>query len=164
MRTMTTLPGTYMPHRPSEFRVTVLDTPDDLLWFHLDGGIIENADGNVTLADPAGAIFVPLKGLYRVQRIENGIPEAGAGLLLTKEQFEARFTEFEEPYFEYGVKYLPRRDDIVKHGSLERVKSALVDAPILLASGEYAIVRRLTHEPGLWEIAPGVTFDKADIA
>jgi hypothetical protein len=156
---MTTLPGTYMPHRPPELRVTILDTPQDLLWFHLDGGILEDADGNVTLADPAGAITVPLKGLYRIQLLENGIPEAGPGQLLTKEQFESRITEFEEPYFEYGVKFLPRRNDVVEHGSLEQAKAALIDAPILRASGEYGIVRRLTHEPGLWEIVPDATFD-----
>lgn len=69
-----------------------------------------------------------------------------------------------EPYFEYGVKFLPRRNDIITHGSLERAKAALIDAPILLASGDYGIVRRLIHEPGDWEIVPDVTFDQADAA
>jgi hypothetical protein len=161
---MTTLPGTYMPNRPTELRVTILDTPQDLLWYHLDGGILEDADGNVTLADPAGAITVPLKGLYRVQRLENGIPVARPGRLLTKEQFEAGLTEFEEPYFEYGVKFLPRRNDVVEHGSLDRAKAALIDAPILRASGEYGIVRRLIHEPGAWELVPDVTFDGDETA
>lgn len=161
---MTTLPGTYMPHRPPELRVTVLDTPEDLLWYHLEGGIVEDADGNVTLAHPAGAITVPLKGLYRLQTLENGIPAEGPGRLLTKEQFESSITEFEEPYFEYGVKFLPRRNDVVEHGSLERAKAALADAPILRAAGNYAVVRRLTREPGDWEIAPGVTFDGAKVA
>jgi hypothetical protein len=161
---MTTLPGTYMLNRPTELRVTILDTPQDLLWYHLDYGMTENADGNVILHDGDEVITVPLRGLYRVQRLENGIPVAGPGRLLTKEQFEAEHTEFEEPYFEYGVKFLPRRNDVVEHGSLERAKAALVDAPILRASGEYGIVRRLVHEPGAWEIVPDATFDGDETA
>lgn len=68
------------------------------------------------------------------------------------------------PYFEYGVKFLPRRNDIVPHGSLDAAKAALSDAPILLASGNYGIVRRLVHEPGNWEIVPGATFDRSQAA
>lgn len=159
---MTTLPGTYMPHRPSGYRVTVLDTPEDLLSFHLAYGQIEDAAGNVTLPDGDETITVPLKGLHRVQLVENGIPEAGPGLLLTREQFEADWTEFEGPFFEYGVMFLPRRNDIVTLGSLEAATAALADAPLLLASGEYGIVRRLVHEPGDWELVPNATFDQAD--
>lgn len=109
-------------------------------------------------------ITAPLKGLYRIQRVENGVPESGPGLLLTKEQFEAEFTEHAEPYFEYGVKFLPRRNDIVMHGSLEAAKAALIDAPILRMSGEYGIVRRLIHEPGDWELVPDAAFNQADAA
>ena len=95
--------------------------------------------------------------------MENGVPEAGPGPLLPKEQFETRFTEFEEPYFEYGVKCLPRGNDVVEHGSLERAKAALADAPILRASGHYGIVRRHIHEPSDWELVPGATFDAARV-
>jgi hypothetical protein len=72
--------------------------------------------------------------------------------------------EFEEPYFEFGVKFLPRRNDVVEHGGLEQAKAALIDAPILRASGEYGIVRRLTDEPGRWEIVPDATFDGGETA
>lgn len=154
MAPMTTLPGTYMPHRPAEHRVTVLDTPEELLWFHLDGGILEDADGNVVLARPTGAVTVPLKGLYRVQRLEDGAPVAGPGQLMTKEMFEADFTGFDEPYFEYGVKLLPRRNDVVVHGSLEAARAALDQLPVLKASGDYAVVRRLVLDPDNWELVP----------
>jgi hypothetical protein len=153
-----------MPLRPTELRVTILDTPEDLMWFHLDYGQFEDADGNVTLRDGEETITVPLKGLYRVERLVDGLTTAGPGFLMTKEQFEAKHIEFEEPYFEYGVSFLPRRNDIVTHGSLDAAKAALSDAPILLASGNYGIVRRLTHEPGDWELVPDVTFDGADAA
>lgn len=123
---MTTLPGTFMPIRPTEFRVTILDTPEDLMWFHLDYGQFEDADGDVTLRNGEEIITVPLKGLYRVEHLVDGLSTAGPGLLMTKEQFEAKHTEFEEPYFEHGAKFLPRRNDIVVQGcSLEAAKAAL---------------------------------------
>ena len=164
MPPMTLLPDTYMPLRPDESRVTVLDTPGDLQQFRLDGGAVEDADGNVNLRIDDQVVAVPLSGLYWVQRIEGGIPVPGSCQLLTKDQFSSRLTVFDEAYFEYGVKFLPRRNDIVVHGSLEAAKAALVGAPVLLASGEYGIVRRLVHEPGDWELAPGVTFDEAETA
>jgi hypothetical protein len=151
---MTTLPGTYMPNRPAEHRVTVLDTPEELLWYHLDGGILEDAEGVVTLASPSGAVRVPLKGLYRIQRLENGVPEAGPGQLMTKEMFASEYSEHAAPYFEFGVKFLPRRNDIVVHGSYEAAVAALDGLPVLKASGEYSIARRLVHEPGDWELVP----------
>ena len=157
---MTLLPDTYMPLRPDEFRVTVLDTPKDIEQFRLGGGVAEDAAGNVSLRIDDQIVAVPLSGLYWVQHIEGGIPVPGPSQLLTKDQSYARLTVFDEAYFEYGVKFLPRRNDIVVHGSLEAAKAA----PVLLASGEYGIVRRLVHEPGDWELAPGVTFDEAETA
>ncbi|HEX9085899.1 MAG TPA: hypothetical protein VF867_00045 [Arthrobacter sp.] len=152
---MTTLPDTYMPNRPAEHRVTVLDTPQDILWYHMDNGPLPDDDGNVRLRDGDDVLTVPLKGLYRVQLVENGIPAAGPGRLLTREQFGSQFSEFAEPYLEYGVKFLPRRNDIVIHGSLETAKDALDGLPALKGSGDYGIVRRLVHEPGDWEILLG---------
>lgn len=89
--------------------------------------------------------------MYRVQRLEDGVPVPGPGQLLTKDQFEARFGEWEEPYFEYGIWYRPRRNDVTVHGSLEAAQAALAGVPVLAASGDYAIVRRLVTEPGYWE-------------
>lgn len=86
--------------------VFLCNTPEDILWLHVDGGQIEDADGNIVLPTEDGAMTVPLKGLYRLQRFEDGLPEAGSGRLLSKVQFVARYGEFEEPYFEYGVKFL----------------------------------------------------------
>lgn len=149
---MTTLPNSYMLHRPSEYRVTILDTPQDILWYHMDKGPLPDDNGNIRMRDGDDVATVPLKGLYRIQLVENGIPASGPGLLLTREQFESRLTEFAEPYFEYGVKFLPRRNDIVVQGSLEAARSALDGSPVLNASGEYGMVRRLVHEPGDWEI------------
>jgi hypothetical protein len=134
------------------------------MWFHLDYGHFEDADGNVTLSDGEETITVPLKGLYRIEHLVNGLPAAGPGFLMTKEQFEAKHTEFEEPYFEFGVKFPPRRNDIITNGSLEAAKAALIDAPILRMSGEYGIVRRLIHEPGDWELVPDATFDQTRVA
>ncbi|HEX9227530.1 MAG TPA: hypothetical protein VF885_12880 [Arthrobacter sp.] len=151
---MTILPGSYTTLRPAEFSVTVLDTPEELLLFRLDHGVIEDGDGNVRLRHGGRIITVPLEGLYLIQRVRNGIRVPGHGLLLTREQFEGGFIEFDEPYFEYGVKFLPRRNDVVEHGSLEAATAALEGSPILAGSGDYAIVRRLTREPGEWEIMP----------
>lgn len=149
---MTTLPDTYMPNRPAEYRITILDTEQDILWYHMDSGPIPDVDGNIHLQDGDEVMTVPLKGLYRIQLIENGIPAPGPGLLLTRSQFESRLSAFAEPYFEYGVKFLPRRGDIVIHGSLDGARTALAELPVLKASGDYGIVRRLVHEPGDWEI------------
>lgn len=141
-----------MPNRPAERRVTVLDTPQDILWYHMDKGPLPDEDGNIRMRDGNEVVSVPLQGLYRVQVIENGVPAAGPGLLLTKAQFAAGYSEFAEPYFEYGVKFLPRRNDIVVHGSLTGSRTALDEMTVLKASGDYGIVRRLVHEPGDWEI------------
>jgi hypothetical protein len=118
----------------------------------MDKGPLPDEDGNIRMREGNQVVTVPLQGLYRVQVVENGIPAAGPGLLLTKDQFAARFSEFAEPYFEYGVKFLPRRNDIVVHGSLAGSRTALEEMPALKASGDYGIVRRLVHEPGGWEI------------
>jgi hypothetical protein len=151
---MTVLPDTYMPIHPAEQRVTVIDTDEDIASFCFDGGRRPDENGEIVLYEDGRPFRVPLKGLYRVQLIENGIPEEGLGLLMTEEQFRARYTEHAVPYFEYGVKFLPRRNDIVEHGSLAAAQAALDAVPELKASGLYGIVRRLTSEPGDWELVP----------
>lgn len=86
-----------MACRPVEYRVTVLDNGEDLLWYHLDDGVTPDEDGNVRMrADDGGIVTVPLRGLYRVQQVENGIPAPGPGLLMTPDQFQARFTIWRE--------------------------------------------------------------------
>jgi hypothetical protein len=153
---MTILPGTYMPVRPAEYRVTILDTDAAIADYETWGGLVADDNGEVILRRGrlGRPMSVPLRGLYRLQSIENGIVESGAGRLLTEAEFRAGLTEFAEPYFEYGVKCLPRRSDVVVHGSLDAARAALDDLPALKASGEYGIVRRLTSEPGDWELVP----------
>ena len=68
--------------------------------------------------------------------MENGVPEAGPGPLLPKEQFETRFTEFEEPYLEYGVKCLPAATTSSSTAT-SNAPAAVADASILRASGRH---------------------------
>lgn len=77
---------------------------------------------------------------------------SGPGKLLTKEQFESGFIAFDEPYFECGVKLLPRRNDVVVHGDLDAARNAVDQMPVLKASGAYGIVRRLVFDPDNWEL------------
>ncbi|MGT2461135.1 hypothetical protein [Sinomonas atrocyanea] len=153
---MSILPGRFMARRPDQFRVTVMDTIEDVGWYRLDGGrALADEHGNVRLPGPDGVtVEVPLLGLYRIQRLEDGVPVPGPGLLLTRDQFQAQFEEWSEPHYEYGIRYVPRPRDIVVHGSLEAAQAALEQVPVLGASGDYAIVRRLVTEPGLWEELP----------
>lgn len=156
MAPMTILPGTFMPIRPTEYQVTVLDTDEAIADYETWGGLVADDNGEVILRRGrlGRPMSVPLRGLYRLQSIENGIVESGVGRLLTEAEFRAGLTEFAAPYFEYGVKFLPRRNDIVEHGSLEAAQAALDAVPELKASGNYGIVRRLTAEPGDWELVP----------
>lgn len=52
------------------------------------------------------------------------------------------------------MKFLPGRNGVVTHGSLEAAQAALDAVPALKASGDYRIVRRLTHEEDGWELLP----------
>lgn len=152
MRAMTNLPETVTPIRPTELAVTVLDTHDDVLDYLIDGGIAPDKDGNVLLCVDDEHVLVPIKGLYRLQVVDDSGTVPGPGLLVTEGQFKANFTAYDEPSFEYGVQLLARPRDVVSHGgSLEHARDALKALPVLEATGDYGIVRRLVHEPGDWE-------------
>lgn len=119
---MAVLPDTYVPVHPAEQRVTVIDPDEDSASFCFDGGPRPDKNGDIVLYEDDRSYRVPLKGLYCVQLIENGVPEDGLGRLMREGQFHARFTGHTVPYYEYGVKFLPRRIVIVEHGTLEAAR------------------------------------------
>jgi hypothetical protein len=148
---MTNLSETFMPVRPTELAVTIRDADDDVFDYLVYGGVAPDMDGYVLLLVTDGHTLVPLKGLYRLRVITEGVIVRSPGLLVTAEQFKHDFAVFDEPYYEYGVKFLPRRNDVVVRGSLEVATGALDALPVLKASGDHGVVRRLVHEPGDWE-------------
>lgn len=152
MAGMTTLDETYMLKHPVRHRITRLDTPDSVHYYGRTYDNYPEPDGTFELpsrdyvrrfSQPQDTYLVEVLG-------ENGQPTREFDLL-NGEEFRERLTPHEEPYFEYGVWFKPRRNDVVEHGSKEAAQAALDALPVLRDSGDYAIVRRLTYEPGHWE-------------
>lgn len=152
MADMTTLDETYMLKHPVRHRITRLDTPEDVHYFGRTYDNHPRPDGTFELpsSDYVRRFSQP-EDTYLVEVLDiNGQPTREFDLL-TGEEFRERLTPHEEPYFEYGVWFKPRRNDVVEHGTKEAAQAALDALPVLKDSGDYAIVRRLAYEPGNWE-------------
>lgn len=150
---MSTLTGTFMYRRPVQHRVTVLDTDNEIHNFtHItdsypdSNGMYRRQRKDFTRDD------IVLLGSYFIEELDKDGDFTGRFDVLTPEEFKDQLTEHEEPYFEYGIQFIPRPRDIVSHGgNLEHAREALRSMAELAASGEYGIVRRLVTEPGPWE-------------
>lgn len=74
------------------YQATLLETGADLLQYHLDGGVIPDADGNVQVRVCDGRVrTLPLKGLYVVRPVQFDTPYDGPGVLLTRFDYLASF-------------------------------------------------------------------------
>jgi hypothetical protein len=150
---MSTLTDNYMYRRPVQHRITVLDTDTDIHYISRTTDNYPDSKGmyrrdrkDYTRDD------ILLRGSYFVEELDEDGDRTGRFDVLTPEEFQEQLTEHEEPYFEYGIQFIPRPRDVVSHGgNLEHAREALKAKPVLAASGEYAIVRRLVTEPGPWE-------------
>jgi hypothetical protein len=150
---MSTLTDTFMYRRPVQHRVTVLDTDNDIHNFTRttdnypdSNGMYRRQRKDFTRDD------IVLRGSYFIEELDKDGDFTGRFDVLTPEEFKDQLTEHEDPYFEYGIQFIPRPRDIVSHGgNLDHAREALKAMPVLAASGEYGIVRRLVTEPGTWE-------------
>lgn len=150
---MTTLTDTFMYRRPVQHRVTVLDTDNDIHDFTRITDNYPDSNGMFRRERQDGTRDdIPLRGSYFVQELDEDSHGTGRFKVLTPEEFKEQLTEHEDPYFEYGIQFIPRPRDVVSHGgNLEHAREALKAMPVLAASGEYGIVHRLVTEPGPWE-------------
>jgi hypothetical protein len=150
---MSTLADTFMRRRPVQHRITVLDTDEDIHYFSRTTDNYPDSNG---LFHRYRKDYTPdhilLRGSYFIEELDEDGDREGRFDVLTPEEFKEQFTEHEDPYFEYGIQFIPRPRDVVSHGgNLEHAREALKAMPVLAASGEYGIVRRVVSEPGPWE-------------
>lgn len=150
---MSTLTDTYMRRHPVQHRVTVLDTDTDLHEFSRTTDCYPDSTGmyrrdrkDHTRDD------IVLRGSVFIEELDEDGERTGRFEVLTGDEFREQFTEHENPYFEYGVQFIPRPRDVVSHGGrFESAQEALDGLPVLAGSGDYRIVRRSVTEPGNWE-------------
>lgn len=150
---MTTLEETYVLKLPVRHRITRLDTPGSVHYYGRTYDNYPEPDGTFELPSKEDYVrrFSKPEDTYLVEVMDDQGQPTREFDLLNGEEFRGRLTPREEPYFEYGIWFKPRRNDVVEHGSKEAAQQALDNMPVLKDSGEYAIVRRLTYEPGDWE-------------
>ncbi|GAA4035020.1 hypothetical protein GCM10023063_19180 [Arthrobacter methylotrophus] len=150
---MSTLTDTFMHRRPVRHRITVLDTDTDIHYFSHTTDNYPDSNGMYRRQrKDYTRDNIVLRGSYFIEELDEDGDREGRFYVLTPEEFREQFTEHEDPYFEYGVQFVPRPRDIVSHGGdLKNAREALKAMPVLAESGEYAIVRRLVTEPGPWE-------------
>lgn len=152
MAPMTTLDETYMFKHPVQHRITRLDTEESIHYYGRTYDNYPRPDGTFELpsTDYVRRFSQP-EDTYLVEVLDDKRQPTGEFNLLNGEEFRESLTPHEEPYFEYGVWFKPRRNDVVVHGSKEAAQTALDELPVLKESGNYAIVRRIIYEPGYWE-------------
>lgn len=75
----------------------VLNSAGDIAWYQLEHGLMADVDGYVDLERKGATVRMPLQGLYRVQRLIDGIPVPGPGLLLNADEFNTKYRTHEEP-------------------------------------------------------------------
>ncbi|ACL42033.1 hypothetical protein Achl_4082 (plasmid) [Pseudarthrobacter chlorophenolicus A6] len=153
MACMTTLDETYMLKHPVRHRITRLDTPESVHYYGRTYDNYPTPDGTFELPSKEDYVrrFSRPEDTYLVEVLDNDGNPTREFDLLNEEEFRERLTPHEEPHFEYGVWFKPRRNDVVEHGTLEAAQAALDELPVLKDSGDYAIVSRLAYEPGNWE-------------
>ncbi|MBG0738931.1 hypothetical protein IV500_05775 [Paeniglutamicibacter antarcticus] len=149
---MSTLGATFKHRRPVLHRVTVLDTVKDVNYFTRTTDNYPDSNGTYRrhhknfIRDA-----IVLEGAYFVEETDEDGDRTGRFEVLTQDEFHEKFTGHEEPSFEYGLQFIPRPQDVVRHGSLDAARVALEAVPVLKASGDYSIVRRPVPAPGPWE-------------
>ncbi|WP_354214965.1 hypothetical protein [Arthrobacter sp. UYCo732] len=153
---MTTLSETYTHKQPLQHRITRLDTPESVHYYGRTYDNYPRPDGTFELPSPDYVRrFSQPEDTYLIEVLGGKGQPTGEFNVLNGEEFREEFQPHEEPYFEYGVQFLPRPRDIVEHGgNLENAREALKALPVLRDSGDsgdYGIVRRSVMEPGPWE-------------
>jgi hypothetical protein len=140
---MSTLTHTHVRRVSTEYRITVMETPEDQQYYGLTYDNYPNSDGTVTryIGDGYEKEHVQFMGMYLVEELDSeGRPNRWFELLTPKE-FKEQFVELGDPGLIYGVRSDdPRLDVSVTTGTLE---SARIGVQLLLSRnplGKFEVV------------------------
>lgn len=103
MLPMSVLTNTHVRSVPTEYRITVMETPEDEHYYGRTYDCYPNEDGTVAIHRGLDREYVPFVGMYLVEELDNGRPN-GLFWLLTPEEFKEQYAELGKPGMEYGVR------------------------------------------------------------
>lgn len=122
---MSILSNTHVRREPTQFRITVMETPEDQHYYGITYDNYPDEDGNIKryVGDDSWEMEkLPLMGMYLVEELgQNGRPN-GRFELLTFQEYHEQLVERGDPNLIYGVRSVGGRNVEVTRGTLESAR------------------------------------------
>lgn len=138
---MSVLTNTHTRRVPTEYRITVMETPEDQHYYGRTYDCYPNNDGTVTIDRGLGfdREYVPFMGMYLVEELGNGRPN-GLFWLLTPDEFKEQYVELGDPNLIYGFRSVGGKDIKVGSGTLASARNGVMVLQANYPLGKFEVV------------------------
>ena len=152
MLTMSVLTNNHVRSVPTEYRITVMETPEDEHYYGRTYDCYPNDDGTVTIHRGLDREYVPFMGMYLVEELDNGRPN-GLFWLLTPEEFKEQYVELGDPNLIYGFRSVGGGDIRIGPGTLASARNGVAVLQTKYPLGKFEVVSlRRDEGDGTWTV------------